>query len=119
MDLRAGFFSLPSLSEEAATEQALRGLAGASQLGTTVVDQSVLALVPDLCRAGEYTSWAANNHLDSILYFAGGFENDLARKTSVEAGLDRVYEVSGTQIRLATNRPIEEFRGLAPLRSPM
>jgi hypothetical protein len=117
-DLQAGFYSLPSLSNEAATEQALRGLAGARQLGATLVDQSVLALVPDFCRAAEFTSWAGHNKPDSILYFANGFENDLARKTSVEAGLNRVYEVSGTQIRLATNRPIEEFRGLAPLRSP-
>jgi hypothetical protein len=116
IDLPADFFSWPSPSGEAATERALRGLAGASQLGVTFVDQSILALGPDLYCARAALSEGPHGNPDSIVYFAKGFEHALAEEVAVAAGLERVYEASGTQIRVATNHLIEGSQGLALLR---
>jgi len=112
IDLPAGFLSPPSVSRQAATDRALEGLAGAQELGTTLVDQSVLALVPELYRAGNVLSRGSHGEPDSIIYFANGFERPLALETAAQAGLERVYEIQDTQIRVATNRPIEGLEGL-------
>jgi hypothetical protein len=73
-------------------------------------------LVPELYRADEAFSWDHHGKPDRIVYFANGFEYGLARETALEAGLKETNEVSGTPIRLATNRPIKGFQGLTPLR---
>jgi len=112
IDLPAGFVSPPSISRQAATDRGLERLAGAQELGTTLVDQSVLALVPELYRAGNVLSWGSHGVPDSIIYFATGFESDLAREMAAQAGLERVYEILDTQIRVATNRRIEGLEGL-------
>jgi hypothetical protein len=118
IDIPAGFWSPPSPARQAATEQALWELAGAKELGTTLVDQSVLALVPELYRAGDVLSWSSHAEPDSVIYFVGGFESALARQKAAEAGLDQIYWVSGTQIRVATNRPLEGIKELTLLTSP-
>jgi hypothetical protein len=88
----------------------LRELATAKELGTTLVDQSVLALVPELYRAGDVLSWGSHDEQDSIIYFADGFESALAKKKAAEAGLDQIYWVSGTQIRVAPTVHSRAFR---------
>jgi hypothetical protein len=112
INLPAGFVSPPSISRQAATDRGLERLAGAQELGTTLVDQSVLALVPELYRAENVLSWGSHGVPDSIIYFATGFESDLAREMAAQAGLERVYEILDTQIRVATNRRIEGLEGL-------
>jgi hypothetical protein len=116
IDLPAGFLSPPSLSRQAATEQAVGGLAASKQLGRTLVDQSVFALIPELYRAEDVLSpERPYEEPDSIVYFGGGFENVLAREKAVQAGLKHIYGVSRTQLRIATNRPIEGIKGLVRL----
>ena len=112
MALPAGFFSPPSLARQAATDRALERLAGAQELETTLVDQSVLALVPELYRAQNILS--AESHVDpnSIIFFAGGFESARARDIAAEARLEREYEVAGTPLRIVTNHSL---RGLEEL----
>src|SRR6266851_5540962 len=51
IDLPAGFVSPPSVLRQVATDRALERLAGAKELGSILVDQSGLALVPELYRA--------------------------------------------------------------------
>ena len=116
IDLPVGFLSPPSLSRQAATEQALEGLAGSKELGRTLVDQSVLALIPELYRAEDIlSSEEPHDEPDSIVYFAGGFENVLATEKAAQAGLKHIYGVSRTQLRIATNRPIDSIQGLVRL----
>ena len=115
VELPAGFFSPPSLSRQTATEEALKRLAGTSELGTTLVDQSVLALVPEMYRADDVLSWGSHGKPDSIIYFDAGFERPLAREKAAQAGLEQIYGVAGTQIRIATNRPIDDVKGLTQL----
>ncbi len=115
VDLPAGFASPPSFSRQAATDRSLARLAVMPELGRVLVDQSVLALVPELYRAGDMLSGDLPGDPDTIIYFASGFESGLARQVAVRAGLDRRYEVPGTQIRLATNRPIGGSSGLTAL----
>ena len=102
----AGFVSVPSLPRQAATDRALERLAGAQELGTTLVDQSILALKPEKYKAENILSGESHVNPDSILFFAGGFESTLARELATRAGLDIEYEVNGTPIRVATNHQI-------------
>jgi hypothetical protein len=115
INLPADFVSRPSVARRVATDRALAQLAGAKELGTVIVDESVLALVPELYRAENLLF--SEGHVDpgSVIYFADGFESALARETAVQAGLERVYAVPGTSIRIASNRAIEGFKGLTEL----
>ena len=117
INLPADFFSPPSLARQTATDRALTLLAGAPQLGTQIVDQSVLALVPDRYRAGSLLSATPHARPDSVVYFAHGFSLARARKAAAEAGLEREYAVPGTSIRVASNRALEGVDGLRERRS--
>ena len=113
IDLPAGFLSPPSLSRQAATDQAVEGLAASKELGRILIDQSVFALSPELYRTEDVlSSEEPHEEPDSIVYFAGGFENVLAREKAAQAGLTHIYGVRRTQLRIATNRPIEDITGL-------
>jgi hypothetical protein len=116
MALPTGFVSPPSLTRQAATDRALERLAGAQELGTTLVDQSVLALVPELYRAQNILSGESHVDPDSIIFFAGGFESSRARETAARAGLEREYEVAGTPLRIVTNHPMRGLEELTLLR---
>jgi hypothetical protein len=94
----------------------LERLAGAPELGTTLVDQSVLALVPELYRAQDILSGESHADPDSIIFFAGGFESTLAREMAAQAGLEREYEVAGTPIRVVTNHLLHNIEELTELR---
>jgi hypothetical protein len=123
------FLSLPSLAREAATDRALHTLAGAAELGATLVDQSVAALVPELylpdnSLSQSYWQHPSNSlsqswqHPDTIIYFDQGYEASLARQRAATAGLDRVYAVPGTEIRVATNRRLDGVLGLVRAGAP-
>jgi hypothetical protein len=118
IDLPADFVSLPSLPRQAATDRALAQLAHARELGTEIVDQSVLALVPEFYRAEDQLSVRSRLDPDSVVYFAEGFESGLAKKRAAEAGLGRLYAVPGTSIRIASNRALQGVQGLTELPSP-
>jgi hypothetical protein len=110
------FVSPPSIDRQAATDKALQRLGNAQELGTTLVDQSVVAVVPELYRAENILS--AESHVDpeSIIFFAEGFESALAREAAAKAGLEREYEVPGTPIRIVSNRPLRGLDASAGLR---
>jgi len=91
----------------------VEGLAGSKELGRVLIDQSVFALSPELYRTEDVlSSEEPHEEPDSIVYFAGGFENVLAREKAAQAGLTHIYGVRRTQLRIATNRPIEDITGL-------
>jgi hypothetical protein len=112
IDLPAGFLALPSEARQAATDQALAQLGRAAMLGRVAVDESVLALTPEFYHAEELLSVTAERDLDSVIYFEHGFQSQLARETAAVAGLDHLYLVPGTEIRVATKRPIAGPSGL-------
>jgi hypothetical protein len=116
MALPKGFVSPPFIARQMAMDRALVRLAGAQQLGTILVDQSVLALVPELYRAKNFLSGKSPVDPDSIIFYAGGFESAAARGMAAQAGLAREYEVAGTPLRVVTNH---SMRGLEELKEAM
>jgi hypothetical protein len=112
IDLPAGFSAWPSTERQAATDRALIQLGRAAGLGRVVVDQSVLALTPKFYRSDEALSLTTARDFDSVIYFAHGLQSPLARETVAKSGLDRVYAVPGTEIRVATNRLADGLSGL-------
>jgi hypothetical protein len=119
MELPAGFWSLPSLARQAATDDALRQIVRAkAALGSVKVDGSVLALVPDGFLKDE-TVWEAGGRLpDTVIYFAGAYEAEAARALAAKAGLDSSYEAPGTGIRLVSRRTIAAASPLAAVLAP-
>ncbi len=115
IDLPAGFAALPSAARQAATDQALGQLGRTAMLGRVAVDQSVLALTPEFYRSEQALSLTAARDFDSVIYFAHGLQSPLARDIAANAGLDHLYMVPGTEIRVATKRPIAGLSGLALL----
>ena len=81
-------------------------------LGRVAVDESVLALTPEFYRAEQLLSVTAERDFDSVIYFEHGFQAPLARETAAVAGLDNLYMVPETEIRVATKRPIAGLSGL-------
>lgn len=112
----AGFVSPPSMNRQAATGRALQTLGRSQELGATLIDQSVIAVVPELYRAENILSAERHSDPDSIIFFAEGFESALARQAAAKAGLDREYEVPGTPIRVVSNRPLRGLDASAGLR---
>jgi len=90
----------------------LTQLGRAAGLGRVAVDQSVLALTPEFYRSDEALSLTTARDFDSVIYFARGLQSPLARETAAKSGLDRVYMVPGTEIRVATKRPLDGLSGL-------
>jgi hypothetical protein len=107
MALRMGFVSPPSLVRQAAMDRALERLARAQELGKTLVDQSVLALVPESYHAENILTGEVHLDPESIIFFAGGFESALARVIAARAGLVHEYEVAETPFRVVTNRSLQ------------
>ena len=119
MELPAGFWSPPSLARQAATDNALRQIVRAkAQLGSVMVDGSILALVPDGFLKDE-TVWESGGRLpDTVVYFAGAYEAEAARVLAVKAGLEHDYAVAGTGIRLMSRRAIQAASPLAAVLAP-
>jgi hypothetical protein len=92
--------------------------AGAQQLGTTLVDQSVLVLVSELYRAKNFISTKSPVDSDSIIFLAGGFQSAAARGMTAQAGLSREYEATGTPLRVLTNHSMCGLEELNVFRPP-
>jgi hypothetical protein len=115
IELPAGFLSPPSLIRQHATDRAMAALVQSkAELGRVFVDGSVLALAPDGYVLGE-TVWGGKGRPDTVIYFMQGYEADVARRIADAARLDLHYQVPGTSIRLATDRPITPASPLAAL----
>jgi hypothetical protein len=89
---------------------------GLPQLGKTRVDMAVMALWPD---AGARLDWLyPDSQLlrgnDSILWFEGSLQASLAWAAALTSGLTSHYRVAGTNIVVASNRPLEQSAVFAP-----
>ena len=114
--LPTAFLSPPSLGRQKATETAIAQLAGSkAELGTTLVDGSVLALAPAAYLSGETVRDAGDRQPDTVIYFIDGYEAGAARRIADAADLDHRYQVPGTSIRLATGRSIDPASPLGSL----
>lgn len=114
INLPADFFSPPSIARQGIMDRALTRLAGTTELGTQVVDESVAALVPDLYRPSNVLP--TRTAPDTVIYFADGFQSRLAREVAESAGLNRIYAVRGTAIRVAGRQLRSAAAGLVELR---
>jgi len=115
-----GFVSPPSIARQAAVDNALQRLAATparQELGATLVDQSVAALVPERYQAENILSAESHLEPDSIIFFTGGFESALARNMAAKAGLEREYEIAGTPIRVGTNHSLSNLHELTAVRA--
>ena len=117
--LPAGFLSPPSVARQAATDRAMTALVQSkSELGTVFVDGSVLALAPDGYGLSETVWGGKDQRPNTVIYFVEGYEAEAARKIAETARLDLQYQVPGTSIRLATDRPIARSSPLAAFVAP-
>jgi hypothetical protein len=117
--LPAGFLSPPSITRQAATDRAMTALVQSkSELGTVFVDGSVLALAPDGYVLSETVWGGKDQRPNTVIYFVEGYEAETARKIAETARLDLHYQVPGTSIRLATDRPIARSSPLAAFVAP-
>jgi hypothetical protein len=118
LELPASFFSPPSLARQAITDRAVEQLSRwKEKLGAVLVDTSVLALAPDGYTENETIARARINHPNTVIYFANGYEAATARTIASAAGLDLHYQASGTSIRVATDRSLDQSSPLATLLS--
>jgi hypothetical protein len=119
MELPAGFWSPPSLARQAATDHALRLIVRSkAELGSVMVDGSVLGLVPNEFSRNETVWDTGGRRPDTVIYFAGGYESKAARALAARAGLDIHYAATGTAIRLATDRALAASSPLASVLAP-
>jgi hypothetical protein len=119
LEFPAALVSPPSLARQNATERAIAELSRAKpMLGRIVVDDSVLALVPDAYEPSETLLEKAHDPPDTAIYFADGYGAAAVRAMAAAAGLRRYYRVPGTSIRLATDRVFDAVSPLAALLVP-
>jgi hypothetical protein len=119
IELPAGFLAPPSIARQNATDRAMTALVRAKpELGTVFVDGSVLALAPDGYVLSETVWGGKDQRPNTVIYFVQGYEADAARKIADAARLDLHYQVPGTSIRLATDRPITPSSPLAAFVAP-
>jgi hypothetical protein len=112
----ATFAPPPSLAAMRSVAQAVAGLSDAQgALGTILVDNGVASLAPDgFARAQAFWDEAPPG-IDTIVFFADGFEAGAALRRADSGGLARRYAIAGTPIRIATNRAPGQMPGLAGL----
>jgi hypothetical protein len=105
--LPAAFLSPPSLDRQARTDRAVALLVRSQPaLGRVVVDTSVVALAPDDFPRGETVTGAGAAPPDTVVYMSHGYEAKALRKIADGDALGQRYQVPGTAIRIATDRPL-------------
>jgi hypothetical protein len=115
IDFPASFVFAPSQAQMKATDEALQNFARfQSALGNVVVDAGVAALDPDHYDASETVSSPQKRRPDTVIFFSQGYERTLAMTMASNAGLQRLYQVPNTFLRVATNRPLDGIDGLVP-----
>jgi hypothetical protein len=112
----ATFAPPPSLATMRTVAQAVAALSDAQgALGTTLVDSGVASLAPDgFARAQAFWDEAAPG-IDTIVFFANGFEAAQARRRAESGSLAWRYAITGTPIRIATDREPGQMPALAGL----
>jgi hypothetical protein len=113
----ADLFRPPSLARQAKTERAVARLVRSKPaLGKLLAGTGVVALAPDDFAPGErLPRQRPAGPVDTVVYFVHGYDADDARRLALARGLDRRYRVSGTAIRIASDRPIAAGAPIADL----
>lgn len=118
LKLPESFLLAPSFVCQETTERAIEELSRSkAELGTVVVDGSILALAPDDYTHRETVS-GDHDHPDTVVYFANGYEAEMARAVVKAYRLTHYYLVVDTSIRLATDRTFTSFSPLASFLTP-
>ncbi len=117
--LIAGFVDPPSLADQARVESAMAAVhRDHAALGRVLAGDSIAALRPQEFRRDE-TFWdGPPGQRDSLLYFAGDRDARAMGALAAASGLTRIFAVTGTPIRIVTDRRPGELPALAPLLSP-
>ncbi len=119
VDLRDAFLSPPSLARQVATDRAIAALVRSRpELGRVLVDGSILALAPNAYARDEVLGARQGARSDTVIYFVHGYQGDAARAAAAAAGLQGHYQIPGTSIRIATNRPLPRSPELAAILRP-
>lgn len=98
------FFNPPGLAVQAKTDRAITKLAHAA-LGKVAADGAVIALDPDHYTQPQLVWWSQPELPDTVIFFPAGQGTAHALALAKQAGLTQFYEIPGTQLRIATNRP--------------
>jgi hypothetical protein len=114
------FLAPPSLAQQTATGRAVAALVRSKPLlGVIVADTSVIALAPNDFPTDETVLWRnPARQPDAVAYFVRGYEADKVRRLAAASGLANHYEVAGTEIRIATRRPIAATAPISALLVP-
>jgi hypothetical protein len=112
----ATFAPPPSLATMRSVAQAVTALSeNQAELGNILVDSGVASLAPDGFSRAQVIWDEAPPGIDTIIFFADGFDAAPALRRAESAGLARRYVIAGTPIRIATDRVPEQMPGLAGL----
>jgi hypothetical protein len=115
----AGFLRPPSWSQERATDQAIEGLRQEkAQLGAVLVTDSVAALAPDAFAPQETFFGRGADEPDAIAYMAEARDSEDARRLAAATGLTLLYQVPGTELRIALRRPLDAMSAIGALPAP-
>jgi hypothetical protein len=120
-ELRTGFFASPSWSLQTRTEQAMTSLVHSKAgLGPILVDGSVTALAPDAFAWNETILGSTGGARPmTVVYFSEGYESLKARHIATAAGLNRIYQIPGTALRIATDHPLAPSLPVAAIAVPV
>jgi hypothetical protein len=112
----ATFAPPPDMAAQHGVERALAALRESHwALGSVLADDGVVSLAPAVFKPAE-TFWGpAQPRHDTVIYFATGFQAREARQQARASRLTREYQVTGTNIRIVSDRRLESIHGLAPL----
>lgn len=78
-----------------------------AKLGNLVVDDGVVSLSLDGFRPEETFYPGMDRQIDTVAYFAGAFRMPEVTAAIARHGLTEHYAISGTPIRIASNRPLD------------
>ena len=112
----ATFAPPPDMAAQQRVERALAALREShGALGSVLADDGVVSLAPAVFKPAE-TFWGPGQpRHDTVIYFATGFQAREARQQAHASRLSRQYRVTGTNIRIVSDRRLESIHGLAPL----
>jgi hypothetical protein len=117
LNFPVSFFFAPSLVQQKTTGAAVQNFVKSRLVfGHLAVDGSIAALDPDHYDESELVSSVQIQPPNSIIFFAHGYEAPLALAVAAQDGLQQLYQIPGTPLRVATDRPLNGVFGLVPVR---
>jgi hypothetical protein len=119
LSLPADFFAAPSGAERTASDRAVAAVSAARPLlGRLVVDDSVAALAPNGFAKSEVRLWAGDAPPDTVVFLTDGYDAARLRSDAMRHELRWRYVVPGTQLHVASLRPLSDVPGLQGILAP-